>query len=413
MILRRRSRWAWRWYAAVLSLAVVLAGCAARQPTGSSSATVDAASRFEREWARVAAAPPELRIQLSARPLAFFRFVNQAWTHEVCEAFADESGRLPLARLHGDAHVEQYAVTAGARGLDDFDDSARGPAVVDLVRFLGSLELAAAQRGWEAALPEAIDAFFAGYRRALEDPSYLPPDPAVVARMRAIPAQTRLEFLAWADSLMEPLTAGQRQQLALSWPKVEAFAAQDNPEATSAFLARKAVGWFHLGIGSALTPKLLIRVEGPSADPHDDLVLEAKEVGAFEGSTCVSIPSQTEAFRVVEGIRQIGRLPQRLLVAMPGLSGTRPDGRGWWVKAWDRTFVEVAVADLASPAELRDVAHDVGAQLGSSNLAPPSGLPGDDARRVELDAVTRLEPRIRQVAHDLTVALIDAWSRGR
>ena len=32
--------------------------------------------------------------------------------------------------------------------LDDFDDSARGPALVDIVRFLGSIDLAARQRGW-------------------------------------------------------------------------------------------------------------------------------------------------------------------------------------------------------------------------------------------------------------------------
>ena len=107
--------------------------------------------------------------------MAFFRFVNQAWTQEVCEAFASEYGRLPLARLHGDAHIEQYPVTDGARGLDDFDDSARGPAVVDIVRFLASLELAAVQRGWNSSLPSAVNAFFAGYRRALVDPSYCLP----------------------------------------------------------------------------------------------------------------------------------------------------------------------------------------------------------------------------------------------
>ena len=109
--------------------------------------------------------------------MAFFRFVNGAWTREVCEAFSDEARELPTVRLHGDAHVEQYAMTATARGLDDFDDSARGPAVIDIVRFVGSLELAAAQRGWTASLPAAIDAFLAGYRQGLENPSYCHPTP--------------------------------------------------------------------------------------------------------------------------------------------------------------------------------------------------------------------------------------------
>ncbi len=345
--------------------------------------------------------------------MAFFRFVNQAWTHEVCEAFAAEYGRLPLARLHGDAHIEQYAVTDGARGLDDFDDSARGPAVVDIVRFLGSLELAAGQRGWRSSLPATVDAFFAGYRRGLVDPSYQPPDPAVVTRVRTVPAKSVTEFLAWADSIMSPPSASESGSLEVSWLLVERLAAETNPEFTPAFLTRKKVGWIRLGIGSALTPKLLFRIEGPSPALEDDLVIEAKEVRAFTGESCVSIPMSSEAFRAVEGIEQIGRLQQRLLVALPGLVSPRPEGRGWWVKAWDRTLREVAVDDLDSANELRELAHDVGAQLGSTNLVRRSGSPAEEDRHVELEAVARLESRVRQVAHDLTVALIHAWEQGR
>lgn len=401
----------------LLALACALPACAARQPAPQLAPQVpsigEASARFEREWARAAGGPPELRIQLAARPLAFFRFVNRAWTREVCQAFADQLDSLPTARLHGDAHVEQYAVSAEARGLDDFDDSSRGPAVVDITRFIGSLELAAEQRGWMASLPAIVDAFFAGYRQALDSPSYLPPDPAIVARLRSAPVRSVPEFFEWTESLMEPLSKGELTQFAAAWPKVEVLARRTDPEATPAFLRPKSKGWLHMGIGSALTRKLLIRIEGPSVDPDDDLILEAKEVGPFEGGSCVSIPKNSDASRVVEGIRQIGRLPQRLLVALPGVTGTLENGRGWWVKTWDRTFVELGVVDLASPDELREVAHDVGAQLGSSNLLRPSGRPAEGRRRRELEAIARLEPRMRQVAHDLTVALTEAWARGR
>lgn len=400
--------------ASLLAVALGLAGCAAHPPPGpQGQRAADATSRFESEWSRVEGGGPELRIQLGARPMAFFRFLNGAWTSEVCAAFADEIPRLPTARLHGDAHIEQYAVTEDARGLDDFDDSSRGPALVDITRFLGSLELATAQRGWQSSLPRIVDGFFAGYRRALEDPSYMPPDSAVVTRIRAQPTKSAAEFLSWADALMEPLSAGDLRQLARSWSQVEDFAARTNPEATPAFLQRKGVGWLHMGIGSALTPKLLIRIEGSTPDPDDDLILEAKEIGPFDARSCVSIPPDTEAARVVEGIRQIGRLPQRLLVALPGVVGRRPDGRGWWVKAWDRTYVELGIQDFASADELHDVAQDVGVQLGSSNLLGPSGRPSEEQRRIELLAMARLEPRIRQVAHELIVALTEAWRRGR
>lgn len=402
-----------RRHTGVLAIVLALSSCASRPPVPAAPDFVDAAARFAHEWSRVADDNVELRIQLAARPMAFFRFVNRAWTHEVCAAFATESSSLPSARLHGDAHIEQYAVTADARGLDDFDDSSRGPAVVDITRFLGSLELAAAQRGWMASLPAITDAFFAGYRKALDDPAYLPPDPAVVTRTRAASGKTMSEFLVWADAMMEPLSAAAQRQLDRSWLKVVAFAARSNPEFTSAFLRRKAVGWLHMGIGSALTPKLLIRIEGPTADPGDDLVLEAKEVGPFEAGSCVSIPRRTEALRVIEGIQQIGRLPQRLLLAMPELAGTRKDARGWWVKAWDRSFAELDVSDFASAEELREVSHDVGAQLGSSNLVELSGRRRGGPRQRELQAIVRLEPRVRQVAHELTLAVIEAWKRGK
>src|SRR5262249_9534628 len=66
-----------------------------------------------------AGAAPELVERLRAEPFAYFRFVNRAWTSRVCQMFADV--REPtIVRLHGDAHVEQFALTEDDWGLDDF-----------------------------------------------------------------------------------------------------------------------------------------------------------------------------------------------------------------------------------------------------------------------------------------------------
>src|SRR5262245_17124125 len=92
----------------------------------------------------LAEAPPELVAQLRTDPFVYFRFINRAWTSRVCELFADVRNQA-VVRIHGDAHVEQFALTADAWGLDDFDESTRGPAFVDMVRFLGSIDLATRQ----------------------------------------------------------------------------------------------------------------------------------------------------------------------------------------------------------------------------------------------------------------------------
>ena len=231
------GKWASRWPASLLlGVAITLPACVAGCPAEPDGWAADAGSRLAREWDRATGAPPEFRARLSESPIAFFRFVNRAWTHAVCDAFAGEASDLPPVRLHGDAHLEQYAVTATARGLDDFDDSARGPVVVDIVRFLGSLELAATQRAWTASLPVAVDAFLAAYRHALEAPADLPPEPAVVRRLRAAPVKSPEEFLSWADSLMQPVAADDLARLDDAWKGVEAFAARADSEFTPAFL---------------------------------------------------------------------------------------------------------------------------------------------------------------------------------
>lgn len=405
MVEERRHRWRPSFARLLLLLVFTGSGCRSGDTSGPEAGASTTAARLIPDRARLAAAP-DLTEKLASSPFALFRFVNEAWTEQTCAALATELLVLPKARLHGDAHIEQYALTATARGLDDFDDSARGPAAVDLVRFLGSLELAAAARHWNGDLPSVVDAFFDGYRRGLQDPAYLPPDPAVVQRLRAEPARSPQAFLTWADSLMEPLRADELAKV--DWPKLEKYAVQANPEFTPAFLQIKKLGWLRLGIGSALNRKLLVRVEGPSPELEDDVVIEAKEVSAHRAETCANGPQTAESFRVLEGLQRIGRMRQGLLVALPKRVDS-PDALGLWVRTWDPSFRELRIADFASVDELREVASDVGIQLGSTNLGDYEVSVADRTRSLEGHELTRLETRIRQLSHDLTVALLDAW----
>jgi len=104
-----------------LALAVVLAA------GGVAGAQVSAPLRPDA--GRLAAAPPAMQERLREDPVVYFRFLNADWAAAVCEAFRGELHALPSAILHGDAHLEQYALTATAHGLDDFDDAAHGPSV--------------------------------------------------------------------------------------------------------------------------------------------------------------------------------------------------------------------------------------------------------------------------------------------
>ncbi len=362
---------------------------------------------------RLAAAPAALQQGLREDPLTYFRFLNTDWAARVCEAFREDLPALPTAILHGDAHLEQYALTATAHGLDDFDDAAHGPSVIDLVRFLGSVDLVARRRGWTADRERVFDRFFDGYSRALADPAYQPAEPAVVARLRARPRKTRPEFLAWGESLMQATTARQRQNAERSLQLVETFVRELRPEIPAGYFGLKRGGWLRMGVGSALAPKALVRIEGPSPAPEDDVLLEAKQLSRLEGVPCVQVPLSGEAFRVIAAAEQIGRLRHGILLVAPRHEDLGPDVRDWWVRTWDETYVEMAVADLASPDELAEVAHDVGAQLGSANLRHSIPLLEAQLRRAELAAVRRLDPRIRATARRLVDELLAGWEEWR
>jgi hypothetical protein len=121
----------------------------------------------------------------------------------VCGLLADIREGLPEVNLRGDAHNEQYAVTSLGRGLTDFDDSARGPYVIDLVRFGVSLELAAREKGWPGEGRRAFDDFLRGYRGALENPNLESPRVRAVSRTRAAFAHDHRLALRRADTLMD------------------------------------------------------------------------------------------------------------------------------------------------------------------------------------------------------------------
>src|SRR5262249_9417294 len=139
---------------------------------------------------------PALRARLRSSPHGYLRFVNRAFSSLVCERFGDLA--LPEVTLHGDAHVEQDAVTDLGRGLAGLDDASSGPAVVALVRFGASMRLAAEERGWKDRADALWARFWSGYQLALHDPKAEAPEPALARRLQAGFDPDRLALLARA-----------------------------------------------------------------------------------------------------------------------------------------------------------------------------------------------------------------------
>lgn len=363
----------------------------------------------------LSAAPPELLARVRADPYNYFRLINHEWTARVCDMFARELADQPVVQLHGDAHVEQYALTDDAWGLDDFDDSARGPALVDIVRFVGSIDLAARRRGWTRDRDLLVDRFFDGYRRGLSDRFYVPPEPDIVRSLRSHTSPpTREAFLAWAETKMSPMPDLQSKVVIAAMRVFADVVRQEQPGLPDGYFEIERAGWLQMGVGSALSTKILMRVRGRSADPADDDVLEAKAIRGLQGLSCLEVPASRPSIRVIVGSQQLGRLKHRILAAAPEVDIPEMTIQGkhlssWWIRSWEPSYREITLDDLRSVRDLSEIVFDSGVQLGAGSIHGATSTDDAALRARSLASTIALQLRLRRAAHTLVDDLLKAW----
>jgi hypothetical protein len=401
------------WWAvgAVVSLALALLVFASDAFVGAGDASLRGPLRAEPE--NLKRASPELIARLRANAFIYYRFVNRAWVTRVCDTFAADLADIPVVRLHGDAHVEQFAFTRDAWGLDDFDDTAQGPAVIDIMRYLGSVDLAARERGWQSDREVLFNRFFDGYRDGLGEPEHLPPMPAIVRRLREEEPASRTAFLTWAEKQMQPMADETVKAVVVAMNAFDNVVRQERSELAPNFFDVSRVGWLRIGVGSAGDAKILMRVQGVTADPADDELLEAKQLGYLGGLACLEDPPSPPTLRIILGTRQLGRMKHNIIAAgpdlvIPELLVRDQQLRHWWIRSWDPTYREIRVTDLQSVNELAELAYDAGVQLGGGSLPEQRDPQRAPMQKRMLESIPGLERRLREE----TTALVDDLLRG-
>jgi hypothetical protein len=342
-------------------------------------------------------------------PHHYFRFINALFAGEVCRRFANVMPSLPTVNLHGDAHLEQFAVTPHSAGLADFDDSATGPAVIDLVRFGVSIQLTLRQLGWSDQTEHVVDGFLTAYRNGLSASPPDPSTPAVVQRMRSRFTDDPESFLAQAESLMGPVSTEEAAEAEIGYARYVDLMLRIHTDWSRPFFELKKWGTLtSSGIGSATTRRYLARVEGLTDDPADDIILEAKELRDLASAACIDW-DRGNALRIIAGSVRFGRQPDPFLAIIPRGLEEEPDDPPWWIQSWSPHYRELDIFNsLRSPTELVEVVNMVGAQMaqGHTNLLPPPY----DAQLRELVKVMLLERErdIRESIAELTVHTLDA-----
>ena len=306
---------------------------------------------------------PKLLRRVLSTPHGYFRFINLIFSQEVCRRFSDSLKDTPGINLHGDAHIEQYAVTDLGRGLTDFDDSSTGPAVLDLLRFGVSLELACQVEGCQNELEAIYEAFLESYRASILEPSNRATEPDLVQEIRTGFSVDRENYLKWIETIMDPVPeteqAGLRKALQ---PYLEAMIAE-NPSLGVDFFRLDKIGYLKMGVGSALDLKFLTRIRGASDSPTDDVILEIKQVRDLTGISCITPGKDSDPLRILLGQLRIAYQPYNYL------GYTRFLDKTFWVHAWVDNYRELSIGDsFRSTEDLYQVARDVGVQLGRGHI---------------------------------------------
>jgi hypothetical protein len=347
--------------------------------------------------------------RIRATPHGYFRFINIPFSRAVCQRLEHliDTGPLGADRfpfnLHGDAHVEQYAVTDLGRGLTDFDDSSEGPPWVDGMRFAVSIRLAALANGWEDQADDIVSEFVRGYADVVQDSTLSAPVPAVVERYQATFKHDSLAYLAWVDSIMQPLSETERRELLLSLEPYSQLMRATNAGLPEGFFQPVQVGGLQLGVGSALDTKYLVRIAGPTVNPADDVIIEMKRVRSLTGIPCIQADDD-DPFRVLQGGARIAYQPFRFL------GFVEHDGEMFWTHAWVANYRELQVSEsLETAEELAEVAYDVGVQLGLGHLRDVGGSFQQMVLVNVRERLTEMEEELLAGSAILADEVVEAW----
>lgn len=384
---------------ALVGGAALAVGCPTSQTTSGGDVTSAAATSADplrlTYDPETFSAQPRLLERIRSSPFAYFRYLAGPFARTVCDAHGGSLERMPTVSLHGDAHVEQYAVADDGFGIVDFDDAIKGPPILDWLRFSTSLWLTAIND--EASAEAAILRFVDGYRRGLRDADAVlsAPEPAVARRVRAGFDTTPREWLDHVSALIQPLDeAGQAQMKQARDRYITAILAQ-NPDLTPGFFELKKGGALTMGVGSAHQIKFLVRVEGPTTSPDDDVILEKKQMKHLLLGPCVR-GDIADPQRVIAAQSKFSRSPQRLLGYVD------VDGDTFYVHAWRVHYTELRIEYLKNPLELAEIAYDFGLQLGRGHpLLPATSAEGKREREIIGNSLDEIAPTLVAASREL------------
>ena len=349
---------------------------------------------------------PKLLERILASPHGYFRFINKQFSRIICHKFEEMYAGSPSFNLHGDAHLEQYAVTDLGRGLTDFDDSSAGPAILDIMRFGVSLNLACKMNHWNDSFSGLFGIFLEGYRGALENPSLEAPEPALVSKLRSNFTYNKEVYYKWVDSIMDKIPASELDSLMVSMKTYVDAMMKENPQLSQHYFDVINLGYLRMGIGSALDLKYLARCQGESDDPFDDVVLEIKEVRDISQIPCLTRVQIFDPFRILIGQARIAYQP------FYHLGYFYFKEKNFWVHSWVMNYKELDIQkNYRDKKELQEIVYDVGVQLGRGHPKQIAAPLDFQLRQSQLRWLEQYDNKLLKACESLAEEVEYSWKR--
>lgn len=301
--------------------------------------------------------------EMATSPFVFYRATAFVFYHDLRQESALNQG-VPVP-LQGDFHLENmgtYLTSQGGFAYDanDFDEAVTGPHTWDLARLTTSLHLAAAESGIGLRERQALNQHFvqryiAQLQRLQQEPGLLqlPLDERYLdkeAGKQVRQARERFDRQAWlaehsqngrfvhTDKLL-PVSAPEARTVQQA---LQLYLAQ-RPEGPG-FFAIKDIASRIAGKGSLGRYRYVVLVEGATATPQDDLLLEIKEAITPAASWAGVAAAADEGQRIVQAYRQA--LPG----ADPYLGATRLDTH----PAFVRELLDKETVNLSKLTRVKD-----------------------------------------------------------
>lgn len=194
-------------------------------------ANIQDSARLYEEWLRkqlhgdvVATDLARKHDKMQESAFVFLRATYWRWAETILDVCPDLAGAAPVLAV-GDIHLENYGTWRDADGrlawgINDFDEAAEMPYVLDLVRLAASAVLG--RTGDSMTAEEICAAILLGYRQGLQAPKpiVLDRDNQWLRDLVVVPEKQRTKFWAkLAATKAKPVPARYRQALAGAMPE--------------------------------------------------------------------------------------------------------------------------------------------------------------------------------------------------